>query len=634
VVDLRLYRIALLPALPALVALLFSLQSLPGPLSPLVSPAAFSRATAANYAREIVAKAPDRTPGSAGDAAAADMVERVFSSVKGGEVSDQTFSSSGVDMRNVVLRLSGSNDRVVALIAPRDTAGGTGATTSAAATGILMELATELGAANHGATLILASTDGSTRGDAGAKQLADGFLRSGNVDGVIALAAPGVTDPHPPYLVDTSDGSTRTGVQLERTAERALREQAGLAVERPGALAQLGRLAVPGGLGEQAPLIERGIDAVTLSGAGELPVPASEQSLDSLSAPTIGAFGRTAFDILLSLDSAGGGTEASPGSYIEVGGNLVPGWAIAVLALALILPALVAAVDALARSSRGGHAGEAIAWAALRAAPLAAALLLLYVLALVGLMPGPAFPFDPDLITIGPTEVLVIALLVATAVLVWRQLGKNRVPAGVDPRATASALGGLSCISVIAIWVANPFLGLLAVPLAHVWILQARPQGARSRLFMGFSVLLAFAPIAIAIASTASRLGLGISLPWQTLVTVADGGLTPLVAIASTGLIAWVGALPVACGLPPSQAWTDSRSGRDPSRSIYPVERRNGPTGGNQDDGKPPGRETEEVERADSTRPVPGRLERGGGGDPSQDEPDQGGSSGDPASRI
>jgi hypothetical protein len=634
VVDLRLYRIAFLPALPAIIVLLFSLQSLPGPLSPLVSPAAFSRATAANYAREIVARAPDRSPGSAGDDEAADLVTRAFGAVRGGEVSNQTFSSGGTDMRNVVLRLPGASDRIVALIAPRDTAGGPGATTSAAATGILMELASELGATSHGATLILASTDGSTAGDAGAKELADGYLDGGNVDGVVALAASGVPDPHGPYLLDTSDGPTRTGVQLERTAERALKDQASLSVQRPGTLSQLGRLAVPAGLGEQAPLIERGIDAVTLSGAGELPVPASEQSADSLSTSTIGAFGRTAFDTLLSLDSAAGGTEPSPGSYIEIGGNLIPGWAIEVLALTLILPALVAAVDAVARSSRGGHASEAISWAALRAVPLAAALGLFYLLALAGIVPRPEFPFDPGSITVGASEVVVVAVLAGVAFGVWRRLGGNRMPTELDPRAAASALGGLACLAVIAIWIANPFLALLAVPLAHVWILPAGPGRARNRIAVGFSAVLAFVPIAIAVASAAARLGLGLSLPWQGLVMVGDGGVTPLVAVAATGLIAWVGALPLACGSAPSQAWTDSLLRPDAPRPINPVERRNGPTGREQDYGKAPRRETEEVERADSTRPVPGRLQRGGGGDPPQDEPDQDSSSGDPAPRI
>ncbi len=622
-VDLRLYRIAFLPALPALVALLFSLQSLPGPLSPLVSPATFTRSTAVQYAREIVRRAPDRSPGSPGDDVAADIVQRSFERVRGGEVSNQRFSSDGVEMRNVVLRLPGANDRTVALVAPRDSDGATGATTSAAATGILMELATELGATSHGASLVLASTDGSTAGAAGAKELASSVLDSESVDGVVVLAAPGVADPHAPYLVDTADGPNRGGVQLERTAERALHDQAGLDVDRPGPLAQLGRLALPSGLGEQAPLIARDIDAVTLSGAGELPVPSSEQGIESLSPSTIGSFGRAAFDVVLSLDSTAGGTEPTPDSYVEAGGNLIPGWAIQVLALALILPALVAAVDALARAAREGRASRALAWSALRAAPLVAALALLYVLALIGIVPSPGFPFDPRSITLDPGAVLTMALLAATAFLVWRRVGGNDVPGNLDPRAAASALGGMCCLAVLAIWIVNPFLGLLAVPLAHAWIPEARPRSSHGRLRAGLTAGLACVPIAIAIASAAVRLKLGFSIPWQALVMVGDGGLAPVVAVAAAGLIAWLGSLPVACGSDPRNKWTDSLSRRRRSGPIKPVRHRSRPAGDSPDFGKAPGRETEQVERADSNRPVPGGLTRGGRGDPQEVEPDQ-----------
>ncbi len=621
-VDLRLYRIAFLPALPALVAVLFSLQSLPGPLSPLVSPATFMRSTAASYAREIVRKAPDRAPGSAGDATAADIVERVFAQVHGGQVTNQTFSSDDVAMRNVVLTLPGANDRVVGLVAPRDTSDGPGATTSAAATGILMELATELGATSHGATLVIASTDGSTAGAAGAKELASGFLGSGDVDGVVVLSDPGVADPRPPYLVDTSDGPTRAGVQLERTAERALRDQAGLTVTRPGTLAQLGRLAVPSGFGEQAPLLERGINAVRLAAAGELPVPASQQGIDSLSPSTIGTFGRAAFDVVLSVDSAAGETQTSPGSYIEFAGNLIPGWAIEVLALALILPALVVAVDALARAARDGSASRALAWSALRALPLLAALGLLYVLAIPGVIAHPSFPFDPRRITIGAGALLVLALLAAVAFVIWRRLGGNALAPGLDGRAAASALGGMCGAAVLVIWVENPFLGLLAVPLAHAWIPAARPRGTPGATRMGVIVGLSLLPVAIAVAAAVSRLNLGFSLPWQAVVMVGDGGLAPLVAIASASLIGWIGSLPVACGSDPNGGWTHFLSRRQHARPIKRVERRSRPAGGDPEDETPPRGETEDIEGPDSHRPVPRRLERGRGGDPQEAEPD------------
>jgi peptidase M28-like protein len=373
VVDLGLYRAAFLPALAAIGALLFSLQSLPQPLEPLVSPGTFDGQAAARSARQVAALAPSRPPGSEGDMSAADLVQRTFRTVRGGDVLEQTFSSGGTSMKNVILRLPGRSDRVVAVLASRDSTTGPGAATSAAATGALMEMAVELGGVTHGATILLASTDGGTAGEAGAKELASGFLDGADVEGVVALEAPGLENPRPPYLIDTADGPQRGGSQLERTAERALADQAGAYVTRPGAMQQLVRLAIPWGLGPQAPLIARGIDAVTISAGGELPVPAG--AAETLSPTTLTRFARAALDVVLSLDSAPT-VDHGPASYIEVGGNIVPGWAIRVLALALILPALVAAVDALARAARQGDALTALRWAAPKALPVVAALAL------------------------------------------------------------------------------------------------------------------------------------------------------------------------------------------------------------------------------------------------------------------
>lgn len=625
-VDLRLYRAAFVPAVLAVVALLFSLQSLPAALRPLISPSTFDRATAARFAHEVVARAPDRAPGSDGDSVAADLVEKQFRSVTGGEVLNQTFTSDGTSMRNVVLRLPGTGERVVALVAPRDSAGGPGATTSGAATGALMELATELGATRHQATILLASTDGATAGAAGAKELASGLLADAQVDGVVILDGAGVPEPRPPYLIDTSDGPNRGGVQLERTAERALHDQAGVAVKRPAALAQLGRLAIPSGLGEQAPLIDRGIDAVTISAAGERALPAAEQDLASLSSTTLGNFGRAAFDTVLSLDSAAGGLESGPESYIEVSGNLVPGWAVAVLALALILPALVAAVDALARAARQGEAAAALLWAALRAVPLLAGLALLYVLALIGIVARPDFAFDPATIGVGFSEVVVMILLAGVVAGVWQLLGRNSVPQALSQQAAASALGGLAVLAVLALWLVNPFLALLAVPFAHAWVPAAR-QGGAGRAIVIFTLVVVAVPVGLAVASVASRLHLGASMPWQALVMVGDGGTPLVVAVAGAALTGWLAALAIPA--PGSRGWTDSLSRPPGTTPMLSMEHGSRPGGDDQDDGITPGRETERVEAADRHGRVPGGRQRSGGRDSQEAESDQEGSPGD-----
>ena len=86
VIDFRLYRAGFLPALVAVVVLLFSLQVPPPSLDPVVAPVEFDEAAAVRLARQIVTEAPDRQPGSAGDAAIADLVEKRFSGIADAQV--------------------------------------------------------------------------------------------------------------------------------------------------------------------------------------------------------------------------------------------------------------------------------------------------------------------------------------------------------------------------------------------------------------------------------------------------------------------------------------------------------------------------------------------------------------------
>ena len=67
-------------------------------------------------------------------------------------------------------------------------------------------------------------------------------------------------------------------MQLERTAETAVETQAGLRADEESAFTQLARLAIPAGLGDQAPLIAEGVDAIAISSAGERPLAAERRS--------------------------------------------------------------------------------------------------------------------------------------------------------------------------------------------------------------------------------------------------------------------------------------------------------------------------------------------------------------------
>ena len=117
-----------------------------------------------------------------------------------------------------------------------------------------------------------------------------------------------------------------------------------------GRLGQLARLAFPVGVGAQGVLLERGYDAVRISGDGELPdgtgIEPEEVDRDRLA-----GLGRAALRSLTALD-AGPRPEHGPATYVTAVSQVVPGWVLSLLSLTLILPALVASVDAFARARR------------------------------------------------------------------------------------------------------------------------------------------------------------------------------------------------------------------------------------------------------------------------------------------
>jgi hypothetical protein len=545
-VDLRLYRLAFIPALAAIVALLFSLEGRPDPLRSLIAPATFERTAALRDARQIIGAAPSRAPGSAGDLRAAAIVASAFRSVGAGQVLEQRFGPGG-GLRNVILKLPGSSSRQVVLIAPRDTTSPPGAASSAAATGILEELAANLAAAQHAKTLILVSTDGASTGASGAAALT-AYLDPTAVDGIIALEQPGAAALREPFVLDSSTGAQSTSAQLVRTAELSLATQAGLRSQSPGPFGQLAALALPAGLGEQAVLIDRGFNAVGLSAAGEMPLPASRDRPGDVSAASVGAFGRAAFDAVVALDAASGAPVHGPSAYLEVGGNLVPGWALATLAIALILPALIAAVDAVARASRRGALPIAARWALARPLPFLAALLVLYALALIGVVPRPAFPFDPGRYGLATSEALALALLALVAAAAWWRLGRNRMGVRLVPQAGAAMLGLGASAALLVIWLANAYLALLLVPLAHPWIVQARPRRRPGRALAMATVAVALLPLALGAASVAGRLGLDGAVPWQLALAIGDGGIAVPVALAGAVLAGSLAGLIVLAG--------------------------------------------------------------------------------------
>lgn len=551
-IDLRLYRIAFLPALLAVIVAMFSLEGAPDALEPVDPPTTFEGDRAAAVARQIASTAPDRSPGSPGDEAVAELVLNRFEDVPAGAVSEQRFEASvdgeEVGLRNVLLTLPGESPETIVIAAARDSARGAGAAAEAAATGILVELANAL-RVSHRRTYVLASLSGSSAGAAGVRALVDGLPERDLIEAVIVIFQPGAAERRRPFVVGSSDGASSASAQLLRTAEETVAVQAGAASAGEGAFTQLARLAIPSGLGDQAPLIGDGIDAIAISSAGERPLGADDAA--RLDGAAIDGFGRAIQSAVDALDDAVAAPVHGPGSYLELGDNLLPGWTLALLALALLAPAAVAATDACARAARRKVAvGSALAWAGARSLPFVGALAAVYALALVGAIPRPGFPFDPGLYELGGRAAIVFALVaLAAAASAW--LLRSRISVRRAPDGAIPAIGAVGSLGCLVLWLANPYLALLAAGAAHVWVLAAgSPSAPRRAAVVGGAALACALPVAALIA-VAAALELGADAPWTFTLMVADGQLglaTCLAACFIAGALAALVVLALARG--------------------------------------------------------------------------------------
>ena len=98
-------------------------------------------------------------------------------------------------------------------------------------------------------------------------------------------------------------------------------------------------------------LIDEGIDAVAISSAGERPLARRTTTARRPRRRDAGRVRqRRAGDRPRPRRRATAPPEHGPATYVRFCGNLIPGWALALLALALLLPAAVAAFDGIARA--------------------------------------------------------------------------------------------------------------------------------------------------------------------------------------------------------------------------------------------------------------------------------------------
>jgi hypothetical protein len=528
VIEPRIYRAAFLPALLALVLVAFSLESPPRALDQgLAADVLFEGESAMSTVRSIVATAPDRSAGSAGDQATARRVIAAFRT-HGFTTTVDRWNDDGKSLVNVVGRRAGNSSRQVVVLAERDSERRPDAAGSAADTAALIEFARVFEGRASQRTLVLASVDGGDLGSAGARRFAEG-VTGGQVEAVIVLSDLGARRSRGPLVLGWSNGVTRAGLGLQRTVTGSLREELGSVPGQDGLFSQFARLAFPVSPGAQAVLLDSGLDAVRIAGGGEVG-PDDAGRLGDVNVTRYGSLGRSVLRMIATLDASASDPGRDPRSYVTVAGTVLPSWALKLLALALVLPALIASIDALARARRRREpVGRSFRWLGLGALPLLLALVVAWLLSIVGVIDDapPAAP-DPRTVALdgGALAALIVTAVVAAAAWAGLRLW------GIRTRASAAAPGAGCAVSlvlagaVLPIAVLNPFAALVLVPAVHLWMLatltESRARGAAAMAAIGLL------PIVFVIAFILWRLDLSPLAAAYYLLLLVTGNQTGL----------------------------------------------------------------------------------------------------------
>jgi hypothetical protein len=527
----------LVPIVLAVIVLAFSLTGQPGPLGATLAPEAYSGSGAFATLNLLARKYPEREPGSNGDVQLAGYVGSQLGR-EGFKVSANAFMARTAlgtrQLENVVGIRAGQQNGSIVIVSHRD-ALSSPARAELSGTAAMLQLAGVLNGQTLQHTVILASTSGSD-GAAGAAELARSLPQP--VDAVIVLGDMGGTGVREPVVVPWSNSQQVAPPVLRNTVATALAAQTGLAAGSNGLLIQLAHLALPMAATNQAPFAARGQPAVLLSRSGEQ-APSPGERVD---APTMTSMGRTVLQIVSALDSAP--PVPGPSSYLSFSGKSIPAWAVRLLALALILPVLMATIDGFARARRRGSSVlRWMTWVLSAALPFFLAVLLILFAHTVGwITAAPPGPLGGSAIQLGGGQLALLG--VAAAIigfgLIWVRRGVaalTRLPIGATaeephgPGAAAAVLL-LLCAVTLVLWLSNPFAALLLTPALHLWMWIVVPD---VRLPSPAALVLLLAGLALPVlvlVEYASTLGLGpLAAAWSWALLLAGGKVGVLSAL-------------------------------------------------------------------------------------------------------
>jgi hypothetical protein len=533
VLDLRLYRITLLPSAIVLVVVAFSLHPRPASLPNTPAAQTFSGAVASRTMFDLAARYPERSPGSASDDALATVLATTPSpdGLAGGgsgfrvrTVSSTVETASGAStVKTVIATSAGTGAGAgIALIADRGTSQQGPAALSGTAT--LLELASIYKNLLTHRPLTLVSTSG------GASAMgAVAALLPQNTEAAIVIGDVANTHGRGPYVVPWSGAGGLAPVQLRRTVAAALAGTLSSPVGEVSLVDQLARLALPLTTGAQGPLEATGVPAVLVGADGESdPTPGEAIS----NAGRISAFGQALLDVTGVLDSAPG-LPSTPTRDLAIGTQVLSGWGVRLVVGVLLLSLAGCTLDVLARARRRRMpVGRWIGWVLSFAAPFALTGLFVAFLGAGGLLPAtPAAPVTPAQLPISGSGIAALVSVGLLFILTWvlraAALARSRSKGPPEPVGASAALLVTGTVLAALLWFANPYTAVLLVVPMHLWLVVMTREHGRPPLLGALYLVLSLAPLLAAIALLSSGLGVEpFALLWTLALLIAGGGLS------------------------------------------------------------------------------------------------------------
>ena len=555
---LRLYRAALIVAVILAAVSLLTLRQ--PPVVPLAEqPTVYDTGAAMTDLQTIVHQFPGRRPGSGADRRAAGWVAAQFRAAGLAphvEPFPATIDGLPVSLNNVWAESRGKTAGAVVVLAPRDSPplATQGADDDASGTATLVELARVFAGAGHAHPIVFLSSDGDGYGSLGASEFLDRH-KDQPIVAVVALRQVAGRDARSLALNGWSAKPLLAPPWLWTLARSASLEQSTLRTPLPPITSQVLRLGVPAAGGSQAPFVAAGIPAIGLSASGPSR-PATADTMASVSTETLGQTGRTAEQLVSSLDGAPLELPPSGSTVFFSKYRQLSGGALTWILLVLMIPLALVTADLLARAVRRHLAlRHAVLRLALRAAPWIATLLLVYLAGLFTLLPSAAGGvIPPDAVAShAPRYLRVVLTLVFLAVAyhyamrLERRVAR-RFPADTEAVVAVTHTALLAMAFLMAL--VNAYSLVLILPAALLWPLARPGSWTHSRL----PVWAGLVTVGFALLYFGSHLQLGLKVWWyfflliETRAVPVAAVVLAVVFVASAALLGHELHTPLAAG--------------------------------------------------------------------------------------